>query len=94
MEKLFELTWNSVGLIAFSTLGIYMSVIILTRICGKRSFSNMSSFDFAMTVAVGSIIATTALSSSVSMLQGVVGLTVVYLLQIGAAFARRNKRLC
>ena len=51
----------------------------------------MSSFDFAMTVAVGSIIATTVLSSSVSMLQGIVGLVAVYLLQMGAALARRNK---
>lgn len=44
-----------------------------------------------MTVAVGSIIATTVLSSSVSMLQGIVGLVAVYLLQMGAALARRNK---
>ena len=51
----------------------------------------MSSFDFAMTVAVGSIIATTVLSQSVSMLQGIVGLVAVYLLQIGAALARRDK---
>lgn len=53
----------------------------------------MSSFDFAMTVAVGSIIATTALSQSVSMVQGIVGLVAIYLLQIGAAFARRNKTI-
>ncbi len=53
----------------------------------------MSSFDFAMTVAVGSIIATTVLSQSVSMLQGITGLIAVYLLQIGAALARRNKKV-
>jgi uncharacterized membrane protein YcaP (DUF421 family) len=93
IEKLFELSWNSFGLIVFSALGIYLSVIIMTRICGKRSFSKMSSFDFAMTVAVGSIIATTVLSSTVSMLHGIVGLVSVYLLQIGAALARRNKTL-
>jgi len=93
MEKLFDITWNSVGLIAFSALGIYISVIVMTRICGKRSFSKMSSFDFAMTVAVGSIIATTVLSQSVSMLQGITGLVVVYLLQIGAALIRRNKKV-
>ncbi len=93
MDKLLELSWNSVGLIVFSALGIYLSVIIMTRICGKRSFSKMSSFDFAMTVAVGSIIATTVLSSTVSMLHGIVGLVTVYLLQIAAAFARRNKRI-
>jgi len=91
LEKLIELSWSTVGQIAISALGIYLAVIIMTRICGKRSFSKMSSFDFAMTVAVGSIIATTVLSSTVNMVEGVVGLVAVYLLQITAALARRNK---
>lgn len=52
-------------------------------------FSKMSGFDFTMTVAVESILANTVLSSSVSLLQGVVGLAAVYVLQISAAFLRR-----
>lgn len=91
MSKLFSISETGFFLILLSSLGIYISVIVLTRICGKRSFSKMSSFDFAMTVAVGSITATTILSSSVSLLDGMVGLSSVYLLQIGAAYARRNK---
>ena len=51
----------------------------------------MSSFDFAMTVAIGSILASTILSSSVSLAEGITGLAVVYLLQISAAFLRRYK---
>jgi len=51
----------------------------------------MSSFDFAMTVAIGSLLATTILSSSVSLLQGVTGLAAVYTLQISAALLRRYK---
>ena len=51
----------------------------------------MSSFDFAMTVAVGSLIATTALSSSVSLIDGMVGLFLIYLFQLAAAFSRRWK---
>lgn len=91
MVHLFKISWNEVGIIALSSIGIYFAVIILTRICGKRSFSKMSSFDFAMTVAVGSIIATTILSSTVNLIEGIVGLTAVYLLQITIAFARSNK---
>jgi len=49
----------------------------------------MSSFDFAMTVAVGSIIATTILSDSVNLTYGIIGLSMVYLLQSVAAFFRR-----
>ena len=90
MENLIIITWHSVSRIFISALGIYLSVILLTRICGKRSFSKMSSFDFAMTVAVGSIIATTILSTSVKLIDGIIGLIAVYLLQISIAFARRN----
>lgn len=51
----------------------------------------MSSFDFAMTVAVGSIIATCVLSESVSLLEGAIALFMVYLLQLSAAYLRRYK---
>ena len=72
-------------MVLVSTVGIYLALIFYTRVAGLRSFSKMSSFDFAMTVAVGSIIATTVLSSSVSLTEGVVGLAAVYLLQFSAA---------
>ncbi|MRT17646.1 DUF421 domain-containing protein [Vitellibacter sp. q18] len=89
MKQLFELTWNGTLQILASCLGIYIAVILLTRIFGKRSFSKMSSFDFAMTVAVGSLIATTILSASVSLAEGMVGLFSVYLFQLTAAYFRR-----
>ncbi|CAM3478876.1 DUF421 domain-containing protein [Aequorivita lipolytica] len=91
MEKWFTSTPESLLAIALSTLGIYISVIVFTRIFGKRSLSKMSSFDFAMTVAVGSLIATTALSHSVSLMDGIVGMFMVYLFQLGAAYFRRWK---
>lgn len=90
MEEWFEFSWEALGAIFISALCIYITVIAMTRICGKRSFSKMSSFDFAMTVAVGSIIATTILSKSVSLMDGIIGTIAVYLLQIGAAYIRRN----
>ncbi|MBJ7881367.1 DUF421 domain-containing protein [Gelidibacter salicanalis] len=91
MEALFILSQKSFFLILFSAFGIYAAVILYTRLFGKRSFSKMSSFDFAMTVAVGSMIATTILSESVSFLEGAVALLVVYALQLAAAFLRRYK---
>ncbi|RKS55139.1 uncharacterized protein DUF421 [Gillisia mitskevichiae] len=91
MEKWFEASGTSLVAICISAIGIYIAVIIFTRIAGKRSFSKMSSFDFAMTVAIGSIIASTILSKSISLLQGIVGLAIVYILQISAALFRRFK---
>ena len=91
MEDLFILNQKNFFLIILSTFFIYVVVIFYTRIFGKRSFSKMSSFDFAMTVAVGSIIATIILSDSVSFLEGALALLCVYSLQLAAAFLRRYK---
>ena len=90
-SHLFDITANSLLLILLTSIGIYVAVILYTRIAGKRSFSKMSSFDFAMTVAVGSMIATTILSKSVSLLEGAIGLIMVYALQLVAAYFRRYK---
>lgn len=89
MEKWFEFDWKSQLAIVITAVGIYLAVILFTRLAGKRSFSKMSSFDFAMTVAVGSLIATTVLSSSVSLWDGITGLAAIYLLQISVALLRR-----
>ncbi|TXD49609.1 DUF421 domain-containing protein [Polaribacter sp. IC073] len=77
--------------ISISALGVYITIVLLTRIFGKRSFSKMSSFDFACTIAIGSIIASTLLSKSVSLFEGIFGLTIVYLLQGITAYLRKFK---
>jgi uncharacterized membrane protein YcaP (DUF421 family) len=89
MSEYFNSTSEGLLAIVLSTLGIYIAVIVYTRIFGKRSLSKMSSFDFAMTVAVGSLIATTALSKSVSLLDGLVGLLAIYSFQLIVAYCRR-----
>lgn len=86
---LFETSFYELYIIVLSSLGIYAAIIVYTKIFGKRSFSKMSSFDFAMTVAVGSIIATTILADAVSFIEGAVGLVMVYTLQLVAAYFRR-----
>ncbi len=91
MEKWFTSDWTSLVAIIITAVVIYVSVIIFTRLAGKRSFSKMSSFDFAMTVAIGSMIATTVLSASVSLWDGVIGIGAVYILQMGVAIMRRFK---
>lgn len=92
MKEWFTASATSLYAIILTAIGIYICTIVYTRIAGKRSFSKMSSFDFAMTVAIGSILATTILSKSTSLLQGAVGLASVYVLQLFVALLRRNKQ--
>lgn len=97
--KIFEdLTWlinepYDIGATVLSTMLIYLAVIVITRINGLRTFAKMSSFDFAITVAIGSLIATTMLSEKQSVVQGMVGLTLLIGLQALVARVRKNSDL-
>lgn len=76
--------------VVLSTVGIYIVLVALTRLSGLRSFSKMSGFDFAMTVAIGSIIATTILSKNPPLLQAAVGLASVYAVQYVIGWLRKR----
>ncbi len=84
-------SWSSIMMVIISALGIYTALILFTRIAGLRSFSKMSSFDFAITVAIGSLVATTVLTKDPPLLQAVVALAVLFLLQMGIAGLRNFK---
>lgn len=91
MDAWFTNSTESLLAIILTAISIYIGLVIYTRLAGKRSFSKLSSFDFAITVAIGSLMATTILSKSVSLQQGLVGLGTVYLIQLVVAYARRFK---
>lgn len=72
-----------------SAVGIYVALMLFTRVAGLRSFSKMSSFDFAITVAFGSILASTILSRTPALATGAAGLAALFLIQYVVARARR-----
>ena len=75
--------------ISFTAVGIFVLLIIYTRILGLRSFSKMSSFDFAMTIAVGSLLATTIISKSTSLLAGAIAIGSLFVIQGSLSFLRK-----
>lgn len=83
-------TWEDAIRIAVSTIAIYVVVIAVIRANGLRSLSKMSSFDFVMSIAVGSIVAGTLLSASTSVADGATALTVLFICQRAVAWGRKN----
>lgn len=57
-------SWEQAGLVVISALIMIPVVIAIIRVVGLRSLSKMSSFDFAVTVAIGSIMASTVATST------------------------------
>lgn len=82
-------TWTQAWLVAVSTIAIFLAVIMYTRIAGLRSFSKMSSFDFASTVAVGSMMASVAVTGA-SLPNGFIALGTLYAAQMAIALLRRH----
>jgi uncharacterized membrane protein YcaP (DUF421 family) len=80
---------TDIVVVILSALFVYLAVILATRIVGLRSFSKMSAFDFAMTVAVGSIIATVA-TGSVGVVEGLLAIASLYALQFSVAWLRQR----
>lgn len=81
---------STLAYIALTAVGIYAAVIALVRINGLRSFSQMSAFDFATTVAMGTIVASTAVSSEISLPEGATAVLVLLSLQSLVSLARRR----
>lgn len=89
-SKWFSMDWSQVVGVALSAIGIYFGLILFTRLMGLRSFSKLSSHDFAMTVGIGSVLASTVLSKSPSLLQGLVAMAMLFLLQAMVSLIRRK----
>jgi uncharacterized membrane protein YcaP (DUF421 family) len=79
---------DSVIVVLISAVVVYAALMLYTRMAGLRSFSKMSSFDFAVTVAIGSTVASIILNREPPLLLGLVGLGLFYGLQMIVATLR------
>jgi len=59
----------------------YILLIALLRVSGKRTLAKWNAFDFIVTVAFGSLLATMILSQDTSLVQGLIGFGLLVLLQ-------------
>lgn len=73
-----------------SVVVVYAALILYTRITGLRSFSKMSSFDFAMTIAVGSVFGATITAPKPPLLIGLTALAGLFFGQWAVAKLRRK----
>lgn len=73
-----------------TVLGVFTIVIVITRVFGLRTFAKMSSFDFASTIAVGSVLAAIILNTDYSLTKGAVVLTAIIGFQTLFSFLTRK----
>lgn len=81
MEKIFFDSWESLIRTLIVTVFAYLSVIFILRMTGKRTLSKMNAFDFLVTIALGSSLATVALNKNVALADGILLFLLLVVLQ-------------
>lgn len=83
-----EALWLIISIIVIFTI-----IIVITRIFGLRTFAKMSSFDFASTIAVGSVMASVILNTNYSLVKGGVALGTIIGFQTLFSFLIRKVKI-
>ena len=87
------------GLVRVLVVGslAYLGLVLLLRVSGKRTLSKMNAFDFVVTVALGSTLATVLLSKDVALAEGIAAFALLigaqYLITYLSVRSRALKRL-
>ncbi len=76
------------GLVRVAVVGVlaYGGLVLLLRVSGKRTLSKMNAFDFVVTVALGSTLATVLLSSDVALAEGLLAFALLIFLQFAVTW--------
>lgn len=79
---------NWMGLLRVIIVGTlaYVGLVVFLRTSGKRTLAKMNAFDWVVTVALGSTLATVLLSEDVALAEGLMGFAVLIALQFLVAW--------
>lgn len=81
MTNIFFESWDSVLRTIIISVLAYFTMIVLLRISGKRTLSQMNAFDFIVTVSLGSALASAIVTKNVTLADGVTAFVMLIILQ-------------
>jgi uncharacterized membrane protein YcaP (DUF421 family) len=93
MTDFFFDSWTSLLRTFAITVLAYIGLIFLLRVSGKRTLSKMNAFDFVVTIALGSTLATVALNKSVPLADGLLAFFLLIFLQFSITWLSVRYRL-
>src|SRR5690606_28774536 len=78
--------WESIIRTTVITILAYIALIFLLRGFGKRTLSKMNAFDFIVTIALGSCLASVALNKNVVLLDGILAFFLLIFMQFSISW--------
>jgi uncharacterized membrane protein YcaP (DUF421 family)/predicted RNA-binding Zn-ribbon protein involved in translation (DUF1610 family) len=96
LERIFfgNLSWLLLFEIVLRTVVLYIYALFMLRLLGKRGMGNLSPFELAIIIALGSAVGDPMFYPDVPLVHGMIVMTVIVLLQRGVTWlSRRNQRV-
>ena len=81
MDMLFFDNIDKLGRIVLTAVTVYVLIVIITKVSGKRSTSQLNNFDWIVTVMIGSLGASTILLKNIPLIEGISSILVLYVMQ-------------
>ncbi|WP_120076499.1 DUF421 domain-containing protein [Aurantiacibacter odishensis] len=88
--SLFETSWSQLGEVALAAVLAYLAIILIVRVNGSRTTSQLNSFDWIINVMIGSLAASGVLLEDVSLLAALVAIVVLTGLQFLLTWVTRK----
>lgn len=85
MDKIFFHSWDSLERTFLIGIFAYVGLVLMLRITGNRTLSQINAFDFIVTVALGSTLATVILNKNVALADGFLALALLIALQLAVS---------
>ena len=79
-------SWSEIVRVLLIGTAAYATLLVLLRLSGKRTLAKLNAFDWVVSVALGSTLATILLSTDVSWSEGVTALALLAALQFAVAW--------
>ncbi len=83
-------SWGRLVALAVTMVVAYAGLVAVLRISGKRTLSKLNAFDFVVTIALGSTLATVVVSRDVALAEGLLALGGLVILQYVVARSTRQ----
>lgn len=74
-------SWGAIGHVMLASVIVYLFMVAALRFVGEQALAKMSGYDMIVTITLGSVIATVAVSRNITISEGLAALITLLLLQ-------------
>jgi uncharacterized membrane protein YcaP (DUF421 family) len=82
--------WAGLGYVALTTIAMYVTMVISVRVAGRRTIAQLAAYDVIVTVALGTLLASTIVSADPSYARATTATVVLLCLQVAVGALRRR----